>query len=304
VLRVTRVLAPNPSVYTLEGTNSWVVGEGPSVVIDPGPDDDEHLDEVASAAAERGGVGAVLVTHDHPDHAPGAASFAQRVSAPLFAFRLAGAEHLRDGQRIRAGGTGGAALDLVAVHTPGHTSDHVAFHVPSSSALFTGDAVLGRGTSFIDPPDGDLRQYLRSLTRMLDLAPATIYPGHGPVVLRAQAKIREYLDHRAERETQVLGAMEGGGVTVAEMVSVIYADYPLEVHELAGRSILAHLLKLESDGRAERKGRGDAVTWSAATPRTCDRCGKPVKGRARYCGACSLVMLQEGGGAPDAATEP
>ncbi len=109
------------------------------------------------------------------------------------------------------GGTGdGGPLELVAAHTPGHTSDHVAFHVPSSSALFTGDAVLGRGTSFIDPPEGDLTQYLRSLTRMLELAPATIYPGHGPVVLRAQAKLHEYLDHRAEREAQVLAAMEAG----------------------------------------------------------------------------------------------
>ncbi len=150
----------------------------------------------------------MLVTHDHPDHAPGAAPFAERVGAPLYAFRLRGAEHLRDGQRIRGGSTGdGAALELVALHTPGHTSDHVAFHVASSSALFTGDAVLGRGTSFIDPPDGDLRQYLRSLDRMLDLAPATIYPGHGPVVVRAQAKLREYLEHRAQRETQVLEAL-------------------------------------------------------------------------------------------------
>jgi glyoxylase-like metal-dependent hydrolase (beta-lactamase superfamily II) len=190
----------------------------------------------------------------------------------------------------------GSPLVVIAVHTPGHSSDHVAFHVPSSSAVFTGDAVLGRGTSFIDPPDGDLRRYLRSLDRMLDLAPATIYPGHGPVVVRAQDKLREYLEHRAEREAQVLTAMEAGPATVPDMVSVIYADYPSEVHEMAGRSVLAHLLKLENEGRAERKGRGDDVTWSVATPRTCERCGKPVKGRARYCGTCSLVMLQEGGG--------
>lgn len=296
MLRVTRILAPNPSVYTLEGTNTWIVGEGPTVVIDPGPDDDGHLAEVAEVVAQRGGVGAVLVTHDHPDHAPGAAPFAERVGAPLYAFRLQGAEHLRDGQRIRGGTTGdGAALDLVALHTPGHTSDHVAFHVASSAALFTGDAVLGRGTSFIDPPDGDLRQYLRSLDRMLDLAPATIYPGHGPVVVRAQTKLREYLEHRAEREAQVLAALGEGGVTVPQMVAVIYADYPPEVHEMAGRSVLAHLLKLESEGRAERDGAGDAATWSVSTPRACERCGKPVKGRARYCSTCSLVMLQEGG---------
>jgi glyoxylase-like metal-dependent hydrolase (beta-lactamase superfamily II) len=305
VLRVTRVLAPNPSVYTLEGTNTWVVGEGPAVVIDPGPDDQQHLREVAAAAADRGGVGAVLVTHDHPDHAPGAPSFAGMVRAPLFAFRLAGAEHLRDGQQIRMGSTGdGAPLELVAVHTPGHTSDHVAFHVASSAALFTGDAVLGRGTSFIDPPDGDLTQYLRSLTRMLDLAPATIYPGHGPVVLGAQTKLREYLDHRADREAQVLTAMDDGHATVSDMVASIYVDYPPEVHALAGRSVLAHLLKLEKEGRASKNGRGDAATWSATVPRTCERCGKPVGGRARYCGSCSLVMLQEGDAAAAGPPEP
>ncbi len=165
MLHIVRVLAPNPSPYTLEGTNTWVVSERPRathadegvprasdatvVVIDPGPDDPSHLDEVAQAAGPR--VAAVLVTHDHPDHAPGAAAFAGRIGAPLYAFRLSGAEHLRDGQEVTAG-----ALRLTAVHTPGHTSDHMAFHAPGHGALFTGDAVLGRGTSFIDPPDGDL----------------------------------------------------------------------------------------------------------------------------------------------------
>ncbi len=116
----------------------------------------------------------------------------------------AGAEALRSGQRVRAG-----ALDLTAVHTPGHTSDHVAFFEPGSGALFTGDAVLGRGTSFIDPPDGDLVAYLRSLKRMVELDARTIYPGHGPVVLRARDKLLEYLAHREEREAQVFGGTRG-----------------------------------------------------------------------------------------------
>lgn len=299
MLRSTRVLAPNPSVYTLDGTNTWVVGEDPTVVIDPGPDDPGHLVEVADAAAGRGGVGLVLVTHDHPDHAPGAAGFAEQVGAPIWAFRpsgtLQGAQRLRDGQRFRVGVTGdGAPLEIVALHTPGHTSDHVAFHVPSCSALFTGDAVLGRGTSFIDPPDGDLRRYLRSLDRMIELDPATIYPGHGPIVFRALAKLREYVDHRADRERQVVAAMGDGPISVPDMVSAIYADYPSEVHALAARSVLAHLLKLESEGRAERAGHGEEAAWSLASPRSCRRCGRSVKGRARYCGTCSLVMLQEG----------
>src|SRR5688572_23306502 len=137
MLPVTRVLAPNPSIYTLEGTNTWIVGSEPSIVIDPGPDLPEHLDAVVRQA---GPVGAVLVTHDHPDHAPGALPFAQLVGAPLYAFRLGGAEKLHTGQRVRAG-----ALDLTAIHTPGHTSDHVVFFEPASGALFSGDAVVGRG---------------------------------------------------------------------------------------------------------------------------------------------------------------
>jgi glyoxylase-like metal-dependent hydrolase (beta-lactamase superfamily II) len=289
VLRIVRVLAPNPSVYTLEGTNTWIIGEGPSVVIDPGPDDEGHLDEVARAS---GSVGAVLVTHDHEDHAPGATAFAARMGAPVYAFRLVGAQHLRDGQVVRVGG-----LTVVAVHSPGHTSDHVVFHMRDEGALFTGDAVLGRGTSFIDPPDGDLAQYLRSLKRMQDLAPRTIYPGHGPVVLRAVAKLQEYVDHRAERERQVVDAMAGGARSIEEMVSIIYADHPTDVHALAARSVLSHLLKLESEGLVARNGKGDEASWELVVPRGCARCGRPVKGRARFCSSCSLVILQEGSGA-------
>lgn len=304
MLHIVRVLAPNPSPYTLEGTNTWVVGAGPGVfpgpgvpratdspvvVIDPGPDDSGHFDAVALVAGAR--VAAVLVTHDHPDHAPGAAAFAARVGAPLHAFRLAGAQHLRDGQQVSAG-----ALTLTAVHTPGHTSDHMAFHVPAHGAMFTGDAVLGRGTSFIDPPDGDLAQYLRSLARMQELAPRTIYPGHGPVVIDAAGKLQEYLDHRAERERQIVEAISREPRTIAEIVAEIYAAYPPEVHELAARSVLAHLLKLSAEGRAAHEGRGNDARWQAVAPRTCERCGKPTNARGRYCRSCSLILLQEGSG--------
>jgi glyoxylase-like metal-dependent hydrolase (beta-lactamase superfamily II) len=284
MLQIVRVLAPNPSVYTLDGTNTWIVGRDPSIVIDPGPDDAAHLEEVAIAA---GRVTAVVVTHDHPDHAPGARPLAERLGAPLYAFRLAGAERLRDGQRLRAG-----PVELTAVHTPGHTSDHVAFFEPSEGALFTGDAVVGRGTTFINPPDGDLVQYLKSLRRMQELRPRTIYPGHGPVALRAGAKLEEYVAHRADREVQVLATMTDGPRTIGQMVEVIYADHPPDVYPLAARSVAAHLLKLESEGRVERKGSGEAASYSMIEPRVCARCGRPVKGRARLCGSCSLAVLQ------------
>jgi glyoxylase-like metal-dependent hydrolase (beta-lactamase superfamily II) len=288
-MRIVRVLAPNPYVYTLEGTNTWIVGAAPALVIDPGPAIPAHLDEVARVA---GPVAAVLVTHDHPDHAPGASAFALRVGAPLYAFRLEGAHHLRDGHLLTVGG-----IEVQTIHTPGHSSDHLAFHLPQTGALFTGDAVLGRGTSFIDPPDGDLAQYLRSLTRMQELRPKLLYPGHGPIVFRAAAKLQEYVDHRAEREAQVLACMAHGPATIMEMVGTIYADYPEEVHPLAARSVLAHLLKLQAEGRVDKEGKGLDAEWYAVIPRACERCGRPVRGRARYCSTCSLILLQEGSAA-------
>jgi glyoxylase-like metal-dependent hydrolase (beta-lactamase superfamily II) len=290
VIRVQRVLAPNPSIFTLEGTNTWVLGEGPTLVVDPGPADDGHLREVARTAGQ---VAHVLVTHAHEDHAEGAAAFADRVGAPLHAWRLDGAERIRDGERFDAVGA-----SLTAVHTPGHSADSVAFLAPVDRALFTGDSVLGTGTSFVDPPDGDLVKYLASLQRMLELAPRTIYPGHGPVVLDARAKLREYLDHRAAREQQIVDALAEGPRKVEELVSSIYVEYPSEVHPLAARSVTAHLRKLEAEGRAEGKGRGKARAWSAVAPKACARCGRPVKGRARYCASCSIVLLQEGTPSP------
>lgn len=288
--RIERVLAPNPSEYTLEGTNTWIVGADPAIVIDPGPADPAHLDEVLRTA---GRVAHVLVTHDHEDHAGGAAKLAELAQAPLRAFRLDGADHLRDGETLQAG-----SLELTAVHAPGHSADHAVFFAPEVGALFTGDAVLGRGTSFIDPPDGDLSKYMASLQKMLDLKPTTIHPGHGPLVLDARAKLREYIEHRTERERQVLQALAGGGKAVGELVQSIYVDYPPQVHPLAARSVTAHLLKLESEGRAAKRGRGDEAIWSTAKPQECRRCGRPVKGRGRYCSSCSLILLQEGAASP------
>ena len=260
MLRILRVLAPNPGVYTLEGTNTWVVGSDPAAIIDPGPDDPSHLGELARAA---GPVGVVLVTHDHPDHSPGAATFAADSGAPLMAWRLDGAERLRDRQVVKVG-----SLEIHAIHTPGHTADHVSFHIPEVGALFTGDAVLGRGTSFIDPPGGDLAKYLRSLERMLELGARTIYPGHGPAVLDPSAKLHEYISHRAEREEQVLAALSDGPRSIDAMVGSIYADYPRDVFPLAARSVLAHLIKLEHEGRVTKKGRDERATYERATPKT------------------------------------
>ncbi|HZD78643.1 MAG TPA: MBL fold metallo-hydrolase [Actinomycetota bacterium] len=284
-MRVVRVLAPNPGLRELDGTNTWVVGRWPAAVIDPGPDDAGHLTEVVRAA---GRVSLVLLTHDHPDHAPGAAPLAAITGAPVLSARGEEGGHLRDGERLTMPG-----VRLQVVAAPGHSPDHVVFFGPEDGALFTGDAVLGRGTSLIDPPEGDLVAYLRSLHRMRDLHPRTIHPGHGPVVLDAVGKLDQYLHHRAEREEQVVAALRAGMRTPEEIVPTIYGDHPQELHELAARSVLAHLLKLETEGRAAKRLRDGIPRWRLQEPRTCERCGRPVQGRGRLCPSCSMAVLQE-----------
>ena len=287
MLRVFRVLAPNPGPFTLEGTNTWVIGSNPSAVIDPGPELPDHIRLVARAAEP---VGAILVTHGHPDHAPGAVQLAEETGAPVLAMAPGPKQdRLRDEQMIEAGG-----VRLRCVKTPGHATDHAAFYDAESGALFTGDAVLGRGTTVINPPDGDLTAYLRSLDRMRNLRPRTIYPGHGPTVFDGPDKLREYTEHRAMREEQVITAIRDGDTTIGAMVPIIYAEYPTELHELAARQVLAQLIKLEREGRVARYGHGDTARYELSEPRECERCGRPAMPRSRYCSRCSVAVLQEG----------
>jgi glyoxylase-like metal-dependent hydrolase (beta-lactamase superfamily II) len=245
-LSVQRVVAPNPGPFTLEGTNTWIVGEGPTIVIDPGPDDRGHLDAIQERAGQ---VGAILLTHHHPDHAPGAVALGRETGAPIMAAspRHPDERPLRDGMIVEADDV---VLQVVAA--PGHTPDHVVFFARDGGALFTGDAVLGRGTSVIDPPEGDLTEYVRSLHRMVELRPEVIFPGHGPIVRPALPKLIEYLQHRHEREQQVMEALRDGPHGPEEIVPAIYAGYPQALHAAAARSVLAHLIKLERAGVVAR----------------------------------------------------
>ncbi|HCO02677.1 MAG TPA: MBL fold metallo-hydrolase [Actinobacteria bacterium] len=248
-VRISRILAPNPGPYTLEGTNTWIVGRDPAVVIDPGPNDDGHLETVAD---EAGPVAQILLTHRHLDHAEGAPRLAELTGATVRAFDpLMWQDPLRDGEEFLVGGG-----RVRAVHTPGHTHDHVVFWEPDAKLLFTGDAVLGRGTSVVDPPDGDMALYVASLRTMLELRPTTIYPGHGPTVDDPAAKLKEYLDHRTLRERQVLAELAGADrpATPQELAVGIYTGYPTELQPAAARSVLAHLFKLETEGRVRRTG--------------------------------------------------
>jgi glyoxylase-like metal-dependent hydrolase (beta-lactamase superfamily II) len=260
---VSRVLAPNPGPFTLEGTNTWIVGEGRTAVIDPGPEDEGHLREVAR---EAGVPEAILLTHRHPDHAAGAAMLSSMSGAPVLAVGPEWiGEALEDGQEVRVGGA-----RLLVVRTPGHSPDHVSFHDPDGGALFTGDAVLGRGTSVIDPPEGDMGDYLRSLDRMIELEPRTLYPGHGPAVWTGRERLLEYRTHRQVRERQVIEALEherGGPRAPEDLVPRIYADHPHHLFPAAARSVLAHLLKLEREGRVKREASGSGDRFAIASQR-------------------------------------
>lgn len=283
---VARVLAPNPGIYTLEGTNTWIVGRDPAVVIDPGPEHEGHLRTVAT---EAGRVAAILLTHGHEDHAGGATRLSGMASAPIYAADSAVADVVvRDEERLRFGEV---QIDVIAA--PGHTPDHTVFRLPASGAMFVGDAILGRGTSVIDPPEGDLVVYLRSLERLLRESPKTLFPGHGPTIFAGELKVQEYIDHRHEREKEILDALRGGSHSIDELVATIYTDYPLDVRSLAARSVLAHLEKLKAEDRVELEGREPNARYAIAKPRVCSKCGRPVRGKLTLCQRCSMDALQE-----------
>ena len=289
MITVRRVLAPNPGPFTLEGTNTWIVGERPSMVVDPGPDDEGHIREVVRRAAP---VEAILLTHRHEDHAPGARRLAEATGAPIYAHRPEPGEHpLRDEESVGAG-----PLRLIALHTPGHASDHLCFLLQNHGrALFSGDTILGRGTSVVDPPDGSMASYVRTLRRLRELEPTTIYPGHGPTVLTPVGRLDYYLRHREDREEQVLRALAEGKRSPAEMVPGIYGgEVPEDMFPAAARSVLAHLIKLERESRVSRTGRAKDDRFVLAGDRACSRCGRPAIPGSRFCRRCGLATLQEG----------
>ncbi|QGK68387.1 MBL fold metallo-hydrolase [Allosaccharopolyspora coralli] len=239
------VLADNPSPMTLDGTNTWLVGDGDSrTVIDPGPDDAEHLRTVAS----RGPVALVLLTHHHPDHVEGAETFAELTGAPVRALDPAlcrGGPPLRDGEVVDASG-----VDLTVLATPGHTSDSVSFAASHGgvSAVFTGDSILGRGTSIIAHPDGHLGSYFDSLRRLGELPEGSmVLPGHGPELPDVREIVTAYREHRTQRLEQVRTARAqlGPDATAMQVVKVVYADVDRAVWPAAEATVQAQLTYIE-----------------------------------------------------------
>lgn len=260
--RVTRVLAPNPSPMTLDGTNTYVVGEpdsGAAVVVDPGPEDAAHLGRVEGELSRRDAAcEVVLVTHHHRDHAAAAAAWAARfgcaVAAPTREVAGEDGVVVTDGTSLRQAGIG-----ITAVATPGHSGDHTSYRL-DHGPLLTGDHVLGRGTSVVAHPDGDLASYLASLRRVLDLGAELLLPGHGPTLEEdPDAVIRFYLDHRRFREEQILALLAEGPQHATRLVRRIYTDVHPAVLPAAAASTRAALEKLDADGRVRVDAGGTAT---------------------------------------------
>lgn len=242
-------LAPNPGPMSLHGTNSYVIsapGATGTVVVDPGPLDESHLQELARA----GTVELILITHRHADHTAAAARFSELTGAPVRAMDPAhcrGGSPLVDGEVIQSGG-----VEIRVVSTPGHTSDSVSFHLPhdgSSGSVLTGDTILGIGTTVLDYPDGTLGDYLASLDRLERLGPATVLPAHGPVLPALDRIVRAYRDHRADRLAQVSTALAGLGpdAAVGDVADAVYAAVDPAVRPAAELSVAAQLHYLRSD---------------------------------------------------------
>jgi glyoxylase-like metal-dependent hydrolase (beta-lactamase superfamily II) len=257
---VRRILAPNPNMMTGPGTNTYLVGIDEVAVVDPGPDDQGHLDAIVGCGGDR--IRWILCTHTHSDHWPGAAPLKERTGAEVLAYDsrdgLEVDHALRDGDRLE-----GTEFRLTALHTPGHASNHLCFLLEQEAMLFSGDHIMQGSTVVIAPPDGDMAAYLEQLERLRALRLRSIAPGHGHLIDDPRAVIDDYLTHRRAREEAIASALTAAGqATVDDLVATIYVDVPEKLHPVARKSVWAHLRKLADEGRAE--GGGIDEPWRPA----------------------------------------
>lgn len=249
---VRRMVAPNPGPMTYTGTNTWLVEDkGGLTVIDPGPDDAAHV----AAIAASGKVARIVLTHSHPDHVGGAPALQAATGAaihgyaPAWAAGFAPDVALADGHRVGR---------LGVMHTPGHASDHLCFAL-EHGVLFTGDHVMSWNTSIVSPPDGDMGAYMASLRLLLGRDDTLYLCGHGPPLPDPRALVRGMLSHRVAREAALLATLEGGPMAADELVARCYAELDPLLVPAAQRTVLAHLLKLQAEGRVTN----DADIWQA-----------------------------------------
>ena len=265
---IRRVVAGNPSAFTFHGTGTYIVGHGAVAVIDPGPLLDSHVDALVRALG-RERVTHIVITHTHRDHSPAARPLKQATGAPTYGFGSHGSDRadgggeveegadrdfvpdirVRDGHRIEGDG-----WTLEAVHTPGHTSNHLCYALLEENALFPGDHVMGWSTTVVSPPDGDMRAYMRSLERLRARGEEVFWPTHGPPIPEPRDFVTALLAHRHEREDQILACLAHDAATIPEMVEIMYADVGRHLHVAAARSVLSHLIHMAETGRVRCDG--------------------------------------------------
>ncbi len=264
---ISRVVANNPGPFTFKGTGVYIVGGRDVAVIDPGPDLPEHVAALKRVLAGRR-VTHILVTHCHSDHSPAAGPLKEWSGAKTYAFGPHGSGR-EDGPTVEAGGdrdfvpdvrvkdgdtVAGDGFTFQCVHTPGHTSNHMCYALREERALFTGDHIMGWSTTVVTPPDGDMAQYIASVEKLQTRDDRILYPTHGAPITEPGPFLAAYREHRLDRERQVLDAIADGLATIPAMVARMYADVDVRLHPAASRSVLAHLIKLEREGRVAHSG--------------------------------------------------
>ncbi len=268
---VLRLTAPNPSPYTHTGTQSYIVGTTDVAVIDPGPADPAHIAALLCAIDGRPVV-AILCTHTHRDHSPGAGPLKAATNAPIIGCAALSLEDIGPRadaafdtdyvpDRVLADGdsVSGEGWTLTAVATPGHTSNHLAFALDGTGVLFTGDHVMGFATSVVSPPDGDMGSYMASLLKLQERDDRVYFPGHGPEVTKPRQLVRGMMGHRKQREGQILRLLREGNAAIPSLVERMYIGLDHRLKGAAGRSVLAHLLDLKARGLVDGAERG---LWS------------------------------------------
>jgi glyoxylase-like metal-dependent hydrolase (beta-lactamase superfamily II) len=259
---VRRIVAPNAGFMTGPGTNTYLVGIDEVAVIDPGPDDQRHVDAIVGASM-RERVRWVLLTHTHPDHSPATAKLVAATGAEVLAF----SKREPDLKVDRAIGDGavveGTEFRLEALHTPGHAPNHLCFYLDEERVLFTGDTVLDGMYSVVNPQrGGDMTKYVASLERIRKLRLSKIAPGHGDVIEDPKVRIDDYIKHRADREKQILKVLKAGPAKIKDIVATLYTDTPESLLPVAALQVQAHLVKLRAAGKVE--GSGARSAWKVA----------------------------------------
>ena len=251
VAGISRIVAPNPGPMTYFGTNTYLIeGAHGFSVLDPGPASEAHLRAVLAATGGR--VARIMLSHTHRDHLDGLPALRAATGAPAYGFHASAAADFSPDRPLR---DGDAVGEWTAIHTPGHAADHLCF-ARADGVVFTADQVMSWSTSIVSPPNGNMADYLASLRRLYARDDRLYLPGHGPPIPEPRRFVRALIDHRVMRENAILSALRGTERTARELVEALYANIPAHLHGPAERSVLAHLEKLEAEGRAVREGDG------------------------------------------------